>query len=151
MHAVLADVEAGLVSSTAASTIYGVVIDQATIDIVATEALRKQLLSARVGGAIPDKMPTGRPIPLSYDHAGSATSVACANCDQVLALSGEAWKAKLLPIDSPMNEIIAAYTTIDGLMLRQYACPSCGSLLDSETVYEDDPPLLDIIGAIPDA
>ena len=151
MHAVLADVEAGLVSSTAASTIYGVVIDQATIDIVATEALRKQLLSARVGGAIPDKMPTGRPIPLRYDHAGSATSVACANCDQVLALSGEAWKAKLLPIDFPMNEIIAAYTTIDGLMLRQYACPSCGSLLDSETVYEDDPPLLDIIGAILDA
>jgi len=151
MHAVLADVEGGLVSSEAAAAIYGVVIDKATIDIVATKVLRTSLLSARVDGATADKAPTGGPIPMRFDHVDGVTSVSCANCDQLLADSGEAWKAKLAPIDSKMNEIIVAYTTIEGLMLRQYACPRCATLLDSETVYGDDPPLFDYLGAIPNA
>lgn len=149
--AVLADVHAGLVSSAAARDIYGVIIDTGVLDAVATEIQRTQLLGARVSSVIPDKALNGRPIPLHCDSAGAAACVSCASCGQLLARSGEAWKSKLQPIESSMNEIIAAYTTIDGVKLRQYACPSCGALLDSETVYADDPPLLDYLGAIPDA
>ena len=150
-QAVLTDVGAGVVSSKAAAAVYGVIIATGTIDTVATEARRKQLLNARMGGATAEKPIKGRPVPLECDHLDGRASVSCASCGELLANHGEAWKTKLQPIETPMNEIIAAYTTIDGVSLRQYACPTCGALLDSETVYADDPPLLDYIGAIPDA
>ncbi len=150
-EAVLADVGAGVVSNEVAVAVYGVVIDGGAIDSVATTARREQLRSARVGGATPRKPIKGLPVPLECGHHDGSVSVSCAGCGEILAGHGEAWKAKLLPIESPMNEIMSAYSTIDGVSLHQYVCPVCGALLDSETVYADDPPLLDYVGAIPDA
>jgi len=150
-QSVLADVEAGVVSMEAAEEIYGVIIAADAINTLATEERRELLRHARVAGATLDKPLSGRPIPLTCDYAGEESTVSCTSCGVLLADHGEAWKSKLQPIELPMNEIISAYTTIDGVSLRQYACPACGALLDCETVYGDDPPLLDYIGAIPDA
>lgn len=148
---VLADVEAGLVSIEAAHNIYGVVIDVSEIDIPATQARRERMLSMRIDGS-PVPVPTEHhSIPLRCDNSDGEPSVSCVGCGQTLAEGAAAWKSNLRPTKSPMNEIITAYTTIDGVSLRQYACPGCGVLLDSEIVYEDDPPLLDYVGAIPDA
>ncbi len=150
-EAVLADVDAGLVSVGAAHNIYGVVIDASEINTLATQTRREQLLSTRTGGVPLQNPIDGQPIPLRCDNTDGAVSVSCVSCGHLLAEGDNAWKSNMRSVESPMNEIISAYTTIDGVFLRQYTCPGCGALLDSETVYEDDPPLLDYVGAIPDA
>jgi acetone carboxylase gamma subunit len=88
---------------------------------------------------------------LRFERAGAEVSVHCASCGQALARGAEAWKSTLAPVERTMSGIMAAYTTMDGVKLREYVCPGCGALLECETVYEDDPPLLDFMGAFPDA
>ena len=151
--AVLSDVQAGIVSIDAARGVYGVVIMPETnaVDEAATRTERDMLMQARNAGNEVHHPIGGLPINLKFTHADEAIVVSCAHCDHPLARNGEAWKAGLEPTERKMNEIMAAYTTGDGVKLREYLCPQCGVLLDSETTYEDDPPLLDYIGVIPDA
>ena len=150
--AVSADVDAGIVSTVVAAEVYGVVIDKrGVVDTIATKARREQLVKARVSDVTLGQPLKDRSVLLECDNLDEAVSVSCGGCGESLAGYGEAWKAKLDPIEFPMSEIMSTYTTIDGVILRQYACPVCGALLDSETVYGDDPPLLDYLGVIPDA
>ena len=151
--AVQSDVQAGIVSIDAARGVYGVVVTPETtaVDEAATRTERDMLMQARSAGSETQLRSGGSPINLKFTHGDDAIVVSCVHCDHALAQNGEAWKSGLAPKERKMNEIMAAYTTSDGVKLREYLCPQCGVLLDSETTYEDDPPLLDYIGAIPDA
>ncbi len=41
------------------------------------------------------------------------------------------------------DRAIRVYTTIDDLLLREFMCPGCGALLDSEVALPGDPFLKD--------
>lgn len=134
------DVIEGLVSVAAAHDVYGVVIDaEERVDEEKTATCRAQMRSARnpLNGASPG----GMAVNLSFEGGAH-----CAGCGH--EFGGDAsmsWKSQIVPRERPMNEVADAYTTPDDVILREFACPHCGVLLDTETARVSDSPLLDVI------
>ena len=69
--------------------------------------------------------------------------IACRACGHDLGDAAEPWKEHARVIERPLREIAAAYTTGPDALLREFACPACGLLLDSEVARRDDPPLME--------
>jgi acetone carboxylase gamma subunit len=76
---------------------------------------------------------------------GTATVTACAACGHVLGPAEDAWKAHAVRRDTPIAAAGGpAYDTgYEGVTLRQFFCPSCATLLDTETATAQDPVLTD--------
>ncbi len=54
--------------------------------------------------------------------------------------------------ERPLREKAAIYTTDERLLLREFACPGCGGLLDTEIALPGDPFLDDTLaGSEPDS
>jgi len=72
--------------------------------------------------------------------------IACDNCDYEFCSSKEFWKNF-----SYVNEVRLTgvggkpYTNASSALLRTFYCPSCATLLDSETALAGDPYLNDIV------
>jgi acetone carboxylase gamma subunit len=67
-------------------------------------------------------------------------AVCCAACGNEIAQKGEAWKPKAALQVAPIKasaEIPDAPNEV--VVLRHFACPKCGTLLDTETALKDDP------------
>jgi acetone carboxylase gamma subunit len=69
----------------------------------------------------------------------------CAACGHVLAKATDAWKAGALRRDLPLAVAGGpAYDTgFAGVLLRQFICPGCAALLDTETATAQDAALDD--------
>ncbi|MEM9606198.1 MAG: hydantoinase B/oxoprolinase family protein [Actinomycetota bacterium] len=134
------DVAYGLVSTDAAAAVYGVVFaDDGSVDEAATTSRRAAMRAERqpANGVVP----ADKPVNLRYD--GGAC---CGACGHVLTADPRTpWKAGLVPLERRMSDVSCAYTTSDEVVLREWACPHCGVLLDTETTRASDPPLLDIV------
>ena len=73
-------------------------------------------------------------------------STACRTCEHVLAAVGQPWKSAAAMKEQPMNGTGGgAYVSAPHVVLRQFYCPGCGALLDTETAMSDDPFLNDVI------
>ncbi len=73
-------------------------------------------------------------------------TIACRACDRPLAAMGQPWKPNAHVRHVPMSGAGGqAYASSDHVMLRQFCCPGCGALLDSETAMAGDPFLNDVI------
>jgi hypothetical protein len=75
--------------------------------------------------------------------------IACGECDTVLSGADGNWKDGARRHELPIQEGNALIPDpgrlVDGeIVLRQFACPSCLTLLDSEVCRSADPPLWDI-------
>ncbi len=85
---------------------------------------------------------------LEIRDKGAARHICCRGCGHALAPAGKAWKpnAKLsaLPIKAVPGSSSAVHAQA---VFRQFSCPHCGSLLDSETALPEDPFLEDIVMA----
>lgn len=85
---------------------------------------------------------------LNLDDRGGESCVCCAECGHALVQSGDEkhWKD-----DVPMK--VTAVSSLPGwsesvhsdLQLREFSCPECGHLLDSETGLPEDPYLYDVV------
>lgn len=75
--------------------------------------------------------------------SGDAKVVACARCDHPLADAGSSWKQHAQLIEVPLSTLDPVYTTADDVVARQFLCPGCGALLDTETAARGDPFLED--------
>lgn len=146
---VLADVRDGATSRAVAETVYGVVIDAAgeAVDRAATEASRLRLRAARTGGAR-----TGRDgsavVKLQQRRNGEHYEVTCADCGGLLSRDARPWKSQAQLRERALVEVMPTYATRAGLVLREFGCPHCGALLDTETALRGEPWLLDILGTI---
>ena len=69
----------------------------------------------------------------------------CQACKTELGEQAENWKNQANLEESAPAELGAPYTTGKKLLLRQFSCPGCGVLLDSELALPGDPFLLDRI------
>lgn len=69
----------------------------------------------------------------------------CTGCGHDLGPMAEAWKAHARRRDIPLSVAGgAAYDNGDpAVMLRQFFCPACATLLDTETAMSGDPVLTD--------
>lgn len=71
--------------------------------------------------------------------------VCCESCDHSLVPAGQAWKPSALLRERPVNELGGVHLANPDVRIREFSCPSCGHLLDTETAMNGDPFLNDII------
>lgn len=143
------DVSNGLVSSRAANEIYGVVLNGAGIDADATAAQRLELRGARIGATLEpaaseraDVAASGRPLG-EYLQLSAGGATQCTWCARELAPAGEPWKRHVRTLRSPLTKAGENRSTDEDFALLEHCCPGCGTLLDTEVVWRDDPPLDD--------
>lgn len=77
--------------------------------------------------------------------ATDGITCACASCAHALGPATGAWKAFAIRRDLPLAQAGGgAYDTgFPGVVLRQFICPGCATLLDTETATAQDPALDD--------
>jgi len=74
--------------------------------------------------------------------------VVCADCGRALADAGQTWKRHAVLTSVPIKDLPGAASAVDArAVLRHFACPGCGSLLDTETALPEDPFLDDVVNA----
>ncbi len=67
-------------------------------------------------------------------------SICCHACGHEIAAKGEAWKPKAALQVAPIAASAEIPDATDQqVVLRHFACPNCGTLLDTETALKDDP------------
>lgn len=154
--AVLKDVSQGLVSKGAANSVYGVVMygvgKGLKVNAEATARRRRDLRAERIGHAVPADRCTRRDIPrsgrplgeyLQVKGTGATASVECTWCGERLAGAGERWKDHAVRRETPTSAAGPLRETQQDMVLRQFHCPGCATLLDTEVTLATDPPLYD--------
>ncbi len=144
---VLADVLNGLTSPRVAEAVYGVVLDDAgqAVDRTATESAHAGLRATRAPGAA-SAATGGAVVKWQRRRNGAGDEVACADCGGGLSRDGAPWKSRAVLCERRLADIMPIYATGADLVLRQFCCPQCGALLDSETALRGEPFLLDRVG-----
>jgi N-methylhydantoinase B len=72
-------------------------------------------------------------------------TVQCRACGHALGPASGVWKAAAVRKETPLASVGAMTfnTGFDGVVLRHFYCPSCATLLDTETARPGDPVLVD--------
>ena len=74
--------------------------------------------------------------------------ICCASCAHALAPSGTSWKTAASLLTVPVKTLPGAGSNVEPrVVLRRFACPRCGHLLDTETALPEDPFLEDVVTA----
>lgn len=77
-----------------------------------------------------------------------AGKILCARCSHALSAVATNWKRKAALTTVPLKSLPGAGSAVEAqVVLRRFACPGCGSLLDTETAMPDDPFLEDVVRA----
>jgi acetone carboxylase gamma subunit len=85
---------------------------------------------------------------LEIRETDAGERIACRACGHALAPAGEPWKRHAALSEIPMHGAGGtAYTGDREALLRRFACPGCGALLDSEMALPGEPFLDDIVHA----
>ncbi len=149
----LEDVARGLVSREATHEIYGIVLggEPLAVDVEQTAARRAAIRAERIGRPVsPDRCrrqaipPTGRPYGEYLQH-GREGGVQCTWCGVRVAGGSARWKDHAVRRERPTTAGGRQRESAPGIVLRQYYCPECATLLDTEVTRESDPPLHDDI------
>lgn len=76
---------------------------------------------------------------------GTKRFTACGECGQRLGPASDPWKEHAIRRETPLAEAGGPSwdTGYEGVVLRQFFCPGCALLLDTETATERDPMLID--------
>ncbi|MFC9833677.1 hydantoinase B/oxoprolinase family protein [Rhodococcus sp. NPDC127530] len=160
LAAVADDVDAGLVTLDHARDVYGVVFLQpsnptsaSSVDEDATARLRASIRRDRLGH---EPMSAGdRVLPDGHRWLDENITVspegaaACGRCQTHLADPGESYKTGMRIFERPLGDTDrvwqdpATYCDDVDLVFRQFLCPGCGTLLEVEVTFADEPPLED--------
>ena len=74
--------------------------------------------------------------------------ICCASCAHALAPSGISWKAAASLSTVPVRKLPGAGSNVEPrVVLRRFACPRYGHLLDTEAALPEDPFLEDVVTA----
>ncbi len=155
------DVELGYVSREAAAEMYGVVLDNDNkVERAKTDARRLQIRTERIGRPPPraieesDGYRVSEYLILKPDAEVQGTDkddakMHCRMCDSVICGITENYKDAAvycrLPISAAGSLMNDPGLYIDaGIELRQFVCPGCGTLLETEIACEFDTVLRDI-------
>ena len=151
------DVARELVSEGAARSIYGVVLgaraaaSPPAVDVEATAARRAAIRAERIGRGVPPERwsraavaPSGRRLGeyLQCVGEGDGAWVQCTWCAGRVA-EGVRWKQDAMRRDVATTTAGPHREAAPGMVLRQFHCPSCATLLDTEVTLAADPALHD--------
>jgi N-methylhydantoinase B len=138
------DIDDGAVSVSAAERLYGVVVVDRVIDSVATEKRRAASRSERLGWPaatdrpaieLPDgalrRGPMGSEMVIVEAPDGRAFTIC--RCGHPLSSVSDPWRAHARQRTSTdVNQFSRSTRLNPVLELREYACPSCGTLLATD-------------------
>jgi hypothetical protein len=140
-----------------AHEVYGVVLNRRnnSLDIEATCQQRLTIREKRLGGNKPgvsvgkrgEIKRTGLRINEYLQVAGSSEKlyVECTWCGSRICAANSQWKDYAV-IRKSFQSIAGPLGRENGpFFLLEFFCPSCATLLDIDTIYQDDPPLYDKI------
>jgi acetone carboxylase gamma subunit len=83
---------------------------------------------------------------LEIREKSAAKHICCRGCGHALAPAGKAWKPHAKLTTLPIKKVPGSSSAVDAqAVFRQFNCPHCGRLLDSETALPEDPFLEDIV------
>jgi N-methylhydantoinase B len=144
---VAADVRGGVVSRGCAEGLYGVVLgDDGDPDEAATLARRLSLRAARLGQPVPDAAAvphapasTGRRLNGRLQQTDDGAQ--CTWCGHVLGPGP--WKLQAARREVPTSDGGPERESLEGIVLRQWICPACATLLETEVCHVSDPVLHD--------
>jgi acetone carboxylase gamma subunit len=72
--------------------------------------------------------------------------ICCRSCKAPIAAATESWKARAVLNVVAVARLPGAGLGVDqDVVIRQFSCPACGALLDSETALPGDPFLEDVV------
>ena len=71
--------------------------------------------------------------------------IRCRKCAHALGPGGAPWKQNAAMTEIPMRAAGVRYSGGERVVLRRFACPGRGALLDSETTLPEDPFLDDVL------
>jgi N-methylhydantoinase B len=150
------------VSRGAADRHWGVVLDEeGAVDEVATGRRREEIRAGRLDGAkLPAAGSLGRAegAEVLIDGAGGSVDVvasedgavwACTECAELLGPATATFKHACAQLERKPQEVDAlmyadpATFGDAGIVLRQYSCPGCGTLLSQEFCHTEDEPYAD--------
>ena len=113
---------------------------------------RRRIRNQRIGKTVPPELwerraipPSGRPLGEYLQAVGDGESARtqCTWCGHELGAGRQRWKDRVVVRALPMEAAGRFRDGAEGLVLRQFYCPRCATLLDTEVVLETDPPLYD--------
>lgn len=139
------DVLWGFVSREKAKEIYGVILKLNTfeVDEVQTKLERNKIRARRA--------PSGEKVESDAVHIKGdyviwekdTGNCLCSRCGRILSPVDDNWKGRVPYKELRMNETGMFIPGDDRVVLRQYICPYCGHLLDSEVTLRGLAPLWD--------
>ncbi len=150
---VLTDVTNDAVSVEAARKFYGVVIENGSIDLEATEKERYRIRTERLG-KVPTRSNGSRKQGNSMRRVSqrlvidSNNDVVCENCGHVVGPSKENYKSNLVRKENNVQEanplIVDPKLFIDpDVVFRQYFCPACAIQIETEVLLATSEPIWD--------
>ena len=152
---VAVDVQQGLVSAGEAARLYGVATKDGVVDEAATAHRRLAMRAERLGravegplAAIPDDDPASS-IRINDYLRAEGGRIRCRRCGHDHCADDQNYKLSLLckPIAvtalSPVNRDPAEYVD-EPIEFRQFICPGCGSLVETEVALAKEPPVWDV-------
>ncbi|WP_276259053.1 hydantoinase B/oxoprolinase family protein [Haloglomus litoreum] len=147
--AVAADVASGAVTPAVAREVHGVPVAPDGSVEGDVEAQRAAIREARLEGVDGFESPvdaaTCEPTELRLGEAlavvaaGDDHYVACDRCGTVLSAMDEGWKDAVAVRARPVADAGQYHASDDAFRLREFACPACATLLDTEVAREEDP------------
>jgi N-methylhydantoinase B len=160
---VLKDLQWGLVTAGPAREIYGVIVnpDNAGVDYDGTRTQRAAIRAARLGGKTP-KCEAANRCEIERTHrrlgeylqvAGSNSNafVQCTWCGENICKGSDNWKDHAVLRKSPPSSAGPMRRNGGNFFLLEFFCPGCATVLDVDIVHQDDPPIIDVVNAWPDA
>lgn len=145
---VAADVAEGEVSARQAHAIYGVVLTEAgEADPGATDAMREEIRTRRLGGASPApalRQPLAGARRFSHALELADGQICCRRCGSVLASIGDDYYAALLLAEAPIPASApwgVAYPGSERFTIRHLYCPACAEQIDVQIAARDEPVL----------
>lgn len=161
---VASDVARARVTREDADRLYGVVLgEDGTVDVNASDASRRELRKERLRSFVREpserRGAADRSAPeicraletVAVIEVDGQKQLCCAECREVLGTPSEGYRNGCGWLQMELGQIdpvvfLDPGTQVDErLVLRHYACPGCGSLLDADICRPDDPAWPDVV------
>ena len=147
------DVAEGKIAPETARNVYYVPVDDDGTVTGSVEAAREAAYEDRLGRAtVPDTVPApgeteptdrrlGATVGVETDSEGTPYAT-CDDCGTHVGRADEHWKGDAAVSERPLSAVGEATSGAEPYCLREFLCPECGTLLDTEVAKRDDPALL---------
>ena len=151
--AVATDVADGQIAPETARQVYHVPVDEDGTRTESATAAREAAYAERLESADHPESPVeadptgstpfrlGPHLDVARDGDGTPFAV-CAECDETVGRADRDWKATAAVTESPLSTVGTGTHHTEGFCLREFVCPGCGTLLDTEVAKPEDPALV---------